>query len=445
MESLKPKHWLFSLPDIDDTTFVLYAPLHKLAVRMKSSAKDAFEEIIDSGSTKKYNNHPLVDFLIKQELLDLPKGERWDQGIIFEKGIFKNIGTLSLTNRCNLRCIYCYAKTGHDFETLSWEVAKLSIDEIAQHTLAINKDNFLISFHGGGEAFVELKLLQQCVEYAITRGESHDLRIGFSAVTNATLITPVIANWLKDNSFKHISVSLDGIQEVQDHQRPLSSGIGSFADVLKGVKNLADAGLDFSIRSTVTNYGVGKMEDFVRFAAIEFFPDGGVIHFEPVHLCGRAEGSMVGVDPNAYHENYKLAKSTGLEYGIDVICTLDRFKKEKKQYCSASNASMFCVSPNGKISGCTRVTKDTDSGADLYFYGEYNIMTKTLEIDEAKREKIFHQGKLPIECENCFARWTCQGNCPISRYTDQQQHYEFCELTKAMLLDSILEEVHLEK
>lgn len=100
---------------------------------------------------------------------------------------------------------------------------------------------------------------------------------------------------------------------------------------------------------------------------------------------------------------------------------------------------MFCLTPNGNISACSRVTKETDSGADLFFYGHYHNKERFFEVDTNKVNQVTSHGELPKkECSTCFARWGCQGHCPIARYTDPDYTNYACHLVKSLLKYKIL-------
>jgi len=442
MSTLKPKHWLFLVPDVTSSTSILYAPVHKFAVRVSNKAKEVLAPILegepvdgDSTATE------MVEFLEKYGLLKLP--ESWYPEVVKKLKPNHKI-TMSLTNKCNLRCIYCYAETGTDFSTIPWEIAKDAIDSLVAETLEYCDDRFSITFHGGGESFVEFKLLRRCVEYARQQAQSHNLHVRFSTVTNATLITQEIAVWMKDVGFTNLTVSLDGVQDVNDCQRPKASGKGSFGDVMMGIQNISRAGLKFSLRSTVTDLGVGRMAEFVEFVAREIFPKGGTIHFEPMSLCGRATGISLTTDPTSFMKNYTLAKEKGGDFGVDITCSLDTFKQEKKRFCGANYCTMFCVSPNGMVSACSRVTKSSDVGSDLFFYATHDPTTQSFIEDEGRKAQILEHGSLPEKCKLCFARWNCQGDCPIARYAYEKHHEQSCVVITELLRRSLTKELDQE-
>lgn len=220
-------------------------------------------------------------------------------------------------------------------------------------------------------------------------------------------------------------------------------GRGSFSSIMEGINHLNEAKIDFSIRSTVTNYSVDKMVDFVSFASTQIFPNKGLIHFEPLSICGRANKTSLSIESQRFFDNYILAKQRGREIGVNVNCSLDTFKKERKRYCSASYATMICVTPNGDLSACSRVTKSSDTGSELFFYGKIDHNEHLFTIEKLKIEQIIKHGSLPESCKYCFARWSCQGNCPFMRYVDKGNINATCSLIRKFLKYYLAKELDL--
>lgn len=430
MANSNPKNWIFMIPDENDSTHILYAPLHKFAVRISSEAQRQIDEILNGFETDDFSENVLFKFLEDNHLFSFPQS--WSpENIQKQKG--KPKLTLSITNKCNLRCIYCYAETGVDFSTMPWELAEASISYMVEKAVQEGEDKVSVTFHGGGEAFVEFPLLKKCVEFTRELATKNNLNFSFSAVTNATLISLERALWMKENGFDGLTVSLDGTEEANDFQRRDSEGRGSFSRIMKGINNLNQAQLSFVIRSTITNSSVDGMADFVSYASSNIFPQEGVIHFEPLAVCGRAKTSVIATNAQSFFQNYLRAKEVGGSCGIKVVCSMDSFKKERRNYCGASYGTMFCVTPSGYVSSCSRVIKSIDEGANLYFYGEYDEKTKSFGIDNTQLEKIIAHGSLPGMCETCFARWNCQGYCPVTRYPDTKDMEDTCEIERNLL------------
>jgi uncharacterized protein len=113
-------------------------------------------------------------------------------------------------------------------------VAKKAIQYLKVHSSKI--DLVGIGFYGG-EPLLRFPFIQRCVEY--TRQIFADRGVLFNITTNATLITPKIAEYLLENGFS-ILVSLDGPEIFHDTYRKDKTGNGSYQKTIKGLKILSN-------------------------------------------------------------------------------------------------------------------------------------------------------------------------------------------------------------
>lgn len=76
------------------------------------------------------------------------------------KGVVKKTILLTLTNSCNLNCVYCY-ECLKDSKRMSFDTAKSIIEkELGKERDEIN----LVEFHGG-EPFLNFELMQTVCEW----------------------------------------------------------------------------------------------------------------------------------------------------------------------------------------------------------------------------------------------------------------------------------------
>lgn len=121
---------------------------------------------------------------------------------------------LTITERCNLNCRYCYEKN----KSLKSMSAETAIRIIANE---LNKDDEYdeceIQFFGG-EPFFEPYLIQTVCEYLWSRKWSKKYQC--FATTNGTLVHGKIKEWLRENKDRFVcSLSLDGTKRAHDINR----------------------------------------------------------------------------------------------------------------------------------------------------------------------------------------------------------------------------------
>ena len=99
----------------------------------------------------------------------------------------------------------------------------------------------------------EHEVLRSATEYAANLAQNRGVNITFSITTNGTLLTEEDAAFFERHGFA-VTVSLDGLRENHDRQRPLKHGGGTFDLILDRVRPLLamQRRMQVSVRVTVT-------------------------------------------------------------------------------------------------------------------------------------------------------------------------------------------------
>ena len=189
--------------------------------------------------------------------------------------------SFTITNACNLRCKMCgqWSKEGYirnNKSVLKQEILladwKRLVDELAAH----NIPSLLIR---GGEPFLFTGIIE-LLEYINSKG------MFVSIDTNGTLLKKYAADLLRIGKI-HITVSIDGPEDIHDHVRGMK---GCFKQIEEGLNMLnelekkSDNKISKSICFTVSPYsvsGLGEMPKVTRRLSINtitivpyyFFPE----------------------------------------------------------------------------------------------------------------------------------------------------------------------------
>ena len=180
------------------------------------------------------------------------------------------------TNRCNLTCAHCYAAsddTPCDGE-LSSDEARALIDDLA----AFGAPVILFS---GGEPLVRPDILD-----LITHAGQAGIRPVLS--TNATLLTPAIAEQLTAAGLAYAGISIDGTEATHDEFRGRT---GAYADTLTGLRNAQAAGIRVGLRMTVSRRNVDELP-----AVIDLIEREGITRACFYHLVQAGRGREMGPD-----------------------------------------------------------------------------------------------------------------------------------------------------
>lgn len=113
--------------------------------------------------------------------------------------------SLSITERCNLNCIYCFEKSKKN-QSMSFDTAI----RVLTHELENSPEFDEISCDFmGGEPFLEFELIKNVCEYFWNR--NNPKKITFYTTTNGTLVHNEIKEWLRTNRHRFsCMLSLDG-------------------------------------------------------------------------------------------------------------------------------------------------------------------------------------------------------------------------------------------
>jgi len=261
---------------------------------------------------------------------------------------------ISVTDRCNLRCLYCMPPEGvpripHS-EILSYEEIRTVVRAAAE--LGINRIRLT-----GGEPLVRAELPKLIHMLSQIEGIQE-----LSLTTNGTILKKNALEF-KQAGLSRVNVSLDTLKA--DKFRYITR-LGALEDVLEGIKAAKEAGFEPVKINTVVMRGINddEIRDFARMTYkegchvrfIELMPFKGVAEFVPsielrqhISLLGKLEPcvSITGNGPATY---YRLAGAKGT---IGFISPLT-----EPSFCSRCNRMR--LTPDGKLRPCLLVEDEID-------------------------------------------------------------------------------------
>ncbi|MFC1992610.1 GTP 3',8-cyclase MoaA [Chloroflexota bacterium] len=182
---------------------------------------------------------------------------------------------ISVTDRCNLRCIYCMPSDGVGLMPRSDVLTYEEIYTVAKAAAELGITRVKIT---GGEPLVRLGL-PRLIEMLASIDEIDDI----SLTTNGTMLSRYVAD-LKSAGLRRVNVSLDTLK--QSKFEFITRG-GNVGDVLEGIEAARSAGLNPVKINTVVMDGIND-DELVDFAA-KTISDGWHVRFiEFMPLVGEA-------------------------------------------------------------------------------------------------------------------------------------------------------------
>jgi GTP 3',8-cyclase len=187
---------------------------------------------------------------------------------------------ISITDRCNFRCVYCMPKEvfGRDYAFLE-RTALLSFEEIARTTRIFAQLGVKTVRITGGEPLVRRNVEQLIAQLKEIEG------LELALTTNGALL-PKLAQPLKAAGLDRITVSLDSVDDATF--RSLNDVDFSVERVLDGIDAAAAAGLPVKVNAVVKR-GVNDGEQLAQIAE-RFRGTGHVLRFIEYMDVGHTNG-----------------------------------------------------------------------------------------------------------------------------------------------------------
>ncbi|MCZ7677293.1 MAG: radical SAM protein [Sandaracinaceae bacterium] len=152
---------------------------------------------------------------------------------------------LILTHRCNFACGYCYAGEHHKTDVDEGVLARA-----VELLFADNAETVQLSFFGG-EPFLAFDAMKRAVLLAEREAAARGRRLVLACTTNGSLLDEERVRFVREHGMR-VTVSLDGVEEAHDLQRPRAGGGGSFAQAHGGLRRLLDAGVPCDAMMVIT-------------------------------------------------------------------------------------------------------------------------------------------------------------------------------------------------
>ncbi len=252
-----------SLPSLDyqkisNDYYVIFNPQNNADISVVNATT---QDILNSFQVpRKINgddNINLINKMIKSNFLAIEGYQRRKSSDIVN---FVLNAWLHLTDRCNLRCSYCYLP--HVKEDMSSETGRASIDAVFR-SAQLNGFKKVKLKYAGGESLLRYPLILELHSCAEKLAEEHGISLEEVVLSNGTLLTEDMVKTLKSLGIR-LMISMDGMGHYHDSQRPYAGGRGSFKDVSDAVDLALSVGLIPNISVTVSGRTAEGLPDIME-------------------------------------------------------------------------------------------------------------------------------------------------------------------------------------
>lgn len=167
---------------------------------------------------------------------------------------------LHVTDRCNLRCTYCYLP--HEPADMTEQTGRAAIDATLR-SARLHKYRQVRLKYAGGEAMLRFPFVLALHRYAIEQARKSNLELDGIVLSNGTLLTQKIAEEMQEAGLR-LMISLDGLSADHDGQRPFANGRGSSALVLEAIDLALENGIVPDISITVSGRNVDGLPELME-------------------------------------------------------------------------------------------------------------------------------------------------------------------------------------
>jgi uncharacterized protein len=312
---------------------------------------------------------------------------------------------LHLTDRCNLRCIYCYLP--HVREDMSSEVGHAAVDAVFRSALANDFRRIKIKY-AGGEPLLRYPLILELHAYAKSKADTYGITIEEVILSNGCLLTEGIVGELKALNIR-LMLSLDGIGPYHDVHRRYANGEGSFNNVSKAVDLALANGLVPNISVTVSSRTAEGLPDLLMWIlerdlpfSLNFYRENEIsTSYEDMRLD---EEKII---------NGMLSAFKVIENNLPRRCFLGGITDRANLSFSHTRTcgvgqNYLVIDQNGQVAKCQmQIRKPT---TNVYCENPLSI----IQSDQVGIQNISVEEK--EGCKACEWKYWCTGGCPLATY-----------------------------
>jgi AdoMet-dependent heme synthase len=353
---------------------------------------------------------------------------------------------LHLTNKCNLKCPYCYNKTDREtkikLEKKGLVSPTMSTEEFKELIAATVRNGVGRLMFTGGEPLLRPDAME-LVGYA--RGQSDErvrnggARVALEMLTNATRITDGIAREMC-RLLDCVTISLDGHEQ---HMHEAQRGKRTFGPTIDGIRRVVKARKEAGVKNpyiaivpALTKQSIGFMREIFEFSLDVLEADG----MAPI------------IFQAGDHQELSLSQIPELEvFQSEQKRTMDYMEERRKRLNlppptpRPASARNHCGVGHGEIS--------VDPGGFVYpcqslHFDEFICGN----VRETPIEEIFEESpvmrrvrgttvdSLPV-CSHCDLKYACHGGCRATAYNvyrEFDKHNEiYCKMLETMALNRL--------
>ncbi|GAB6098952.1 radical SAM protein [Halanaerocella petrolearia] len=335
-----------------------------------------------------------------------------------------------LTDDCNFDCSYCFIENNIDTKNynknyMSKETALKALDffckQIKQNPKKFNDEKTIIFY--GGEPLLNTDTLSALLEKIKKYKQINKLpkNLDLSIVTNGSLLDSKTIKLLDENDVS-IGISIDGDESATNSCRCYSNSEPVYYDIIKGINNCKNEGVNFSLSVTLTENSVENPDSTLE-TLYKLNPQS--VGF---NMLMTDDNFQVKDDYNEKASNFMIKAFK--KFREDSIYE-DRIMRKAKAFakskvypfdCGATGGSQIVVAPDGEVGICHGFLPNRKHFTTNVNDDNFNPKENKVYKEWAERSPLNME-----ECQDCLALGICGGGCPFNSYQNGESIWDLDE------------------
>ncbi len=334
------------------------------------------------------------------------------------------IVSMALFHGCNLKCKYCFADAGRNFNGVQRGFTESSInaaiDFLLNDPYFARYDYYRINLVSGGEPLLNKKLFKMFIELVFARFEEAKKHLYIWFSTNGTLLDEDDLLFISKYNVGY-GISIDGDESANDKSRVYSNGSGTYDVIVRNIRNIQNSpdipkrlkelwGLMVYTRNNIDlldniahlkNLGFSTVQmRFVRSNDASLMLDNQesiprLLDFITTIFEQAMDGddSLLRIICNDSDYLGKIIKRLVLQTPVEIRC--------------GAGSYMFSFAADGYIYPC-----DCFVGNQDYVMGSFYDTISQVQLKKYSDLSVHNRTK----CKKCWAKYACGGDCYHNSY-----------------------------
>ncbi|BCL77973.1 thioether cross-link-forming SCIFF peptide maturase [Ktedonobacteria bacterium brp13] len=312
---------------------------------------------------------------------------------------------LHVTNACNLRCHYCYLDK--NTENMSEDTAFAAVDAIFRSAQQGHFKQVHLKY-SGGEASLVMSRVSAVHDYASRLAQQYGLLLSATLLSNGVMLSVSAIKQLKERHIR-VMISLDGVGEYHDRQRPFKQGQSSFKYVDRTIDRLLAHDLAPYISVTVSHSNLAGLPALLRYIlardlrfSLNYYRDNDCAVQRDTLQFGDEE--MIAGMRAAYRVLEEHLPQRSL---LSSLIDKADLSAPHQHTCGVGHNYMV-IDQHGGVAKCQVDIKRTITTISV------RDPLKVLQQDRTGIQNVSVDEK--EGCRSCTWRYWCTGGCPLLTY-----------------------------